>query len=98
MKAPDEKTDLRLRQRPSEAVSISIPSDTMDVVRRVAEVRDMSPEALLKLYVGQGLRRDAADLFAERLLETTASVLARHIDSEEARSAILEEIRGEAAD
>jgi hypothetical protein len=68
MKAPDEKTDLRLRPRPSERVSISVPTDTMDVVRRVASGRDMSPEAVLRLYVGQGLRRDAADLFAERLL------------------------------
>ncbi len=67
------------------------------MIRRVAGTRDMSPEALLKFYIGQGLRQDAARLFSERIMETTAEVLARHIPSEEERSAILREIRGEVA-
>lgn len=57
----------------------------------------MEPDELLKFYIGQGLRQDAARLFSERIMETTAEVLARHIPSEEERSAILREIRGEAA-
>lgn len=57
----------------------------------------MSLDALLKFYVGQGLRQDAARLFSERIMQTTAEVLARHIPSEAERSAILREIRGEAA-
>lgn len=97
MSKPDEPTDLRLRPRPAEDVSLSIPSDTLAALQRVAAVRDMAPEALLKLYIGQGLRQDSARLFSERILETTAEVLARHIASEEERSAILREIRGEAA-
>jgi hypothetical protein len=35
-------------------------------------------------------------LFSERILDTTAQVLARHIELEEEISAILREIRGEA--
>jgi hypothetical protein len=97
MSRPDEPGTLRLRARPSESVTLSIPSDTLELVRRVAATRDMSPEALLKFYIGQGLRQDAARLFSERIMETTAEVLARHIPSEEERSAILREIRGEAA-
>jgi hypothetical protein len=97
MSKPDEIGPLRLRPRPSEAVTLSIPSDTLEMVRRAAGARDMSPEALLKFYIGQGLRQDAARLFSERIMETTAEVLARHISSEEERSAILREIRGEAA-
>ena len=97
MSKPDKPGPLRLRARPSEAVTLSIPSDTLELVRRVAGTRDMSPEALLKFYIGQGLRQDAARLFSERIMETTAEVLARHIPSEEERSAILREIRGEAA-
>lgn len=81
-----------MRGRPSQAVTLSIPSDTLELVRRVAATRDMSPEALLKFYVGQGLRQDAARLFADRIMETTAGVLARHIPSEEERSTILREI------
>jgi hypothetical protein len=57
----------------------------------------MTVEALMKLYIGSGLRQDASRLFSERIMETTARVLARHIDSEEERSAILREIQGEAA-
>jgi hypothetical protein len=97
MNKPEETGALRLRSRPSEAVSLSIPLDTMQTVRRVADMRDMSPEALLKFYIGQGLRQDASRLFSERILETTAEVLARHIPSDEERSAIMREIRGDAA-
>jgi len=97
MSMSDEPGTLRLRARPSESVGLSIPSDTLELVRRVAATRDMSPEALLKFYIGQGLRQDAARLFSDRIMETTAEVLARHISSEEERSAILREIRGEAA-
>jgi hypothetical protein len=97
MSNPDELPTLRLRPRPAERVTLSIPTDTLELVRRVAETRDMSPDALLKFYVGQGLRQDAARLFSERIMQTTAEVLARHIPSEEERSAILREIQGEAA-
>ena len=97
MNRPDEPATLRLAPRPSESVRLSIPVDTLETVRRVAETRDMSPEALLKFYIGQGLRQDASRLFSERILETTAEVLARHIPSDEERSAIMREIRGSAA-
>jgi len=55
-----------------------------------------SVEALLRFYLGQGSRQDAAKLFSDRVLETTAQVLARHIHSEEEISAIIREIRVEA--
>lgn len=98
MNNSDEPVVLRFRKRPSETVELSIPSDTLQAIQEVAATRDMSPEALMKFYIGQGLRQDTSRLFSERILETTARVLARHIDSEEERSAILREIQGEAAD
>lgn len=97
MNKPDEPTELQLRPRAAQSVSLSIPSDTLSAIQDVAATRDMSPEALMRLYIGQGLRHDTASLFSERILETTARVLARHIASEEERSAILREIQGEAA-
>lgn len=57
----------------------------------------MSVEALLKFYIGQGLRADLTKAFSERVLDTTAQVLARHIDSEEEISTILREIQAETA-
>lgn len=60
MMKDDDAPGLLLRLRPSVPVSLRIPTDTMDTVRRIAATRDMTPEALLKLYIGQGLRQDAA--------------------------------------
>lgn len=93
----DEPMEMRLHPRQAETVAFAIPSDTLATIREVASTRDMSPEALMKLYIGQGLRQDSSRLFSERILETTARVLARHIESEEERSAILREIQGESA-
>ena len=97
MSKTDAPEELRLRPRASERVALSIPVDLLDKVRAAAAARDMSVEALLKLYIGQGMRQDAALRSLESLLETTAEVLARHIPSEEERAAILREIRGESA-
>ncbi len=97
MKSPDEELALHVRPRAKETVSLEIPTDTLDALKKVAASRDMSHQALLKLYIGQGLRQDVARLFADRVLETTAHVLARHIQSEEEVAAILREIQGEVA-
>ncbi|MEG4229056.1 hypothetical protein QUA35_23430 [Microcoleus sp. N9_B2] len=57
----------------------------------------MSVEALLKFYIGQGLREDLAKVFSERLLDKTAQVLARHLESAEEISTIIREIQAETA-
>jgi hypothetical protein len=57
----------------------------------------MSREALMKFYIGQGLRQDLAHFYGDRVLEKAAQVLAKHLQSEEEVSAILREIRAEAA-
>ena len=87
---------LSFHARPATTVSIPIPDDTLASLEKVAASRDMSVEALIKLYVGQGLRLDLAKLFGDRLLEKTAQVLIRHIQSEEEVSTILKEIQVEA--
>jgi hypothetical protein len=88
-----EEMQLHLKPRPVETVSIQIPKDTLDSIKKIAENRDMSFEALVKFYIGQGLRQDLAKLFSEKVLESTAEVLARHIQSEEEISHIIQEIR-----
>jgi hypothetical protein len=77
-------------------VFIQIPVDSVASLRKVAAARDMSDEALLKLYIGQGLRQDLTRLFSDRVIATTAQVLARHIPSENEVEAILREIQLEA--
>jgi transcriptional regulator of met regulon len=95
MNKPEEEFTLQLRSRPHETVSLEIPKDTLESLKKVAESRDMSCEALLKFYIGQGLRQDLAKLFSNRVLEATAQVLARHIQSEAEISDILQEIRSQ---
>ncbi len=96
MKNPDDAIELHIRPRPVESVSMDVPKETLNSLKRVAANKDMSCEALIKLYIGQGLRQDLSKQFGERVLETTAHVLARHLQSDEEVSAILREIRGEA--
>ncbi len=97
MEKSEEGFELRLRPRSNTAVTLQIPDDTLASLAKVAASRDLSVEALMKLYLGQGLRQDLSKLFADRVLEKTAQVLTRHLQSEEEVSAILQEIRVESA-
>jgi len=93
MKKPEKEFEVHIRPRAVETISIQIPQDTLAALKEVAASRDMSYQALLKFYIGQGLRQDLARLFSDHVLETTAQVLTRHIQSEEEVSAIMREIR-----
>lgn len=91
-----EDLELRVHPRDSETVSLQIPKDTLESLKKVAEQREMPLEALLKLYVGKCLRQDLSQLFANQVMNSTAKVLARYHHSEEEVSKILQEIRLEA--
>ncbi len=95
MKNPEEEFKLQLHPRPKETLSLEIPKDTLESLKKVAISRDMSLDALLKLYIGQSLRQDLAKLFSNRVLEATAQVLARYIQSEAEIANIIQEIRAE---
>ncbi len=97
MNNSEEEIKLQLRPRTAEIVSLNIPIDTLASLEKIAANRDMSVEALLKFYIGQGLREDLAKVFSERLLGKTAQVLARHLESAEEISTILREIQAETA-
>ena len=99
MKKPEseseEKFDLIFHLRAMEKLSIAVPKEALASLKQVATRRDMSVQALLKFYIGQGLRQDIASLFGTRVLETTETVLARHLQSEEEIRSIIREIRTE---
>jgi hypothetical protein len=96
MKKHEDGFEVRLKPRPSETVRLQVPVETLASLEKVAASRAMSQEALFKLYVGQSLRHDLARLYSDRLAETTAHVLARHLSSEDEVVAILREIQMEA--
>ena len=89
----DEAYDLKVRPRTTQSVTLNVPGDVMEALQRIADSRDMSVAALMKLYIGQGLRQELSKRFGERVLESTASVLARHLESEQEVNSILREIQ-----
>ncbi len=95
MSNPEQNLNSRLHPRQTEAVSIQVPVDTLESLKKIADSREMTLEVLLSLYIGRGLRQDLSKLFSERVLETTAQVLVRHLQSEEEISKILQEIQAE---
>jgi hypothetical protein len=47
------------KDRPMTMISIRIPTDVLDDIKRVAVLLGFSgPQALIKAYIGQGLRED----------------------------------------
>jgi hypothetical protein len=58
MKDTEEKMELRIRPHSTGTVTLEIPKDTLESIEKVAAQRDMPCQALLKLYIGQGLRQD----------------------------------------
>ncbi len=79
----EEGFELRLRPRASKPVTIHIPADVLASLERIAAGRDMSVEALLKLYIGQSMRQELAKRSADRVLEKTEQVLKQHLRSEQ---------------
>jgi hypothetical protein len=88
-----ENLELRVHPRESEMVSIQIPKDTLESLKKLAKQRDMPLDALLKFYIGKCLRQDLSQLFATQVLDSTAKVLARYHHSEDEVTQILQEIR-----
>jgi hypothetical protein len=102
MKNPEELITeegfvLKFRERESEEVTLDIPKDVLASLEKVAQKRDLSVHALLKLYIGQNLRQDLSNLFAGDVLEKTEEVLTKHLKSREEVSEILNEIKNDLA-
>ena len=52
----------------------------------------MSVKALLKFYIGRGLRQDLSDLSANQLLDAVAEVLGEHLGSAVETEQLMREI------
>ncbi|MGK7931234.1 MAG: hypothetical protein AB4041_07340 [Microcystaceae cyanobacterium] len=61
----NEERTFKIKPRPSEKVSLSIPKDTLDALKAIAHHQERSLKALLKMYIGKGLRQDLAQLSAD---------------------------------
>ncbi|NJO43669.1 MAG: hypothetical protein HC769_25790 [Cyanobacteria bacterium CRU_2_1] len=63
--------ELKVRPRETETVSIRIPKDTLESLKQMAAQRDMPLGALLKFYIGKGLRQDLSQQFVNQGLDST---------------------------
>jgi predicted DNA binding CopG/RHH family protein len=87
---------LKIKERPSKMVSIRIPVDTLEQLREVATSRELGYQSLLKLYIGEGLRKDVAEIEKHTLLDETESLLRKHLDEVKVKT-ILEKLKQVAA-
>ncbi|MGH7596541.1 MAG: hypothetical protein ACREOI_09315 [bacterium] len=83
-----KKLNLKLRRRPSKMVSIRVPEDTLAQLKSVAAQKELGYQALLKLYIGEGLRRDLAEMSQASFVAKAVNVLRRHIADEKKVAAI----------
>ena len=88
-----EELKARSKPRPGKQVEVRMPLDAWESLEKAAAHRDMSPEALMRLYIGQGLRQDLSQMFGNHVLERTAEILAKRLKSAEEVTAIMREIR-----
>jgi len=89
-----EQVELKVRPREFEVVRLQLPKTVLASLGRVVARRSMSSvEALIRFYVGRGLRQDLGEMFSERMMAATAEVLARRLGSEDAAAEAMEEIR-----
>jgi hypothetical protein len=66
MNQTKEDIKLQIKPRATEAVLLQLPVEAMRSLKEVSVSRDMSIDALLKFYIGNGLREDNAKLFSDR--------------------------------
>ena len=88
-----KKHSFKIRTRPTKMVSIRIPEDTLEGLKKVALHKDMGYQALIKFYVGQGLRTDLAALYSQRVIDATSQILQRHLKSSRKVFTIVKEIQ-----
>ncbi|CAN5623437.1 hypothetical protein BH24ACI2_BH24ACI2_15580 [soil metagenome] len=58
---------LKFYPRKTKEISLQLSTDVVDLLRKKAEEREMPLEALLKFYIGQGLRQDLSKEEAKEL-------------------------------
>ena len=82
MKIEQLKTRLQ-KDRPMTTVTVRMPVDVVDDLKRVAPLLGFSGyQALLKTYVGQGLRHDLEKLDDDKVIALVSSLKKRGVDDD----------------
>jgi hypothetical protein len=82
-------------ERKKMMVSLRMPEDVVESLRRMAPLKGMSGyQALIKYYVGMGLRRDLETLWLQEVPERIKGILSKHGLSDEVQEELFEELLG----
>jgi hypothetical protein len=74
-------------------ISIRVPEDVLEDLKRIAPLKGMGGyQALIKFYIGQGLRKDRRDIWLQEVPERIQGILAKHGLTGEVREELLEEL------
>lgn len=81
----EEGFALKFYPRETKTVALEISADAIETLEKKAKERDMPLKALLKFYIGQGLRQDlskeeATELALKRLKSRKGSEASSEID------------------
>ncbi len=84
------------KDRPTKHISLRIPEDVLEDLKRVAPLKGMSGyQALIKFYISQGLRKDLRDLWQIENSDILETVLVECGVALEQRQEILDRLKGE---
>jgi len=84
------------KDRPTKHISLRIPEDVLEDLKRVAPLKGMSGyQALIKFYISQGLRKDLRDLWQTENSEKLETVLVECGVTPEQLQEILDRLKGE---
>lgn len=66
-------------ERPSKTIAMRIPVDVLEDLKRVAPRKGViGYQGLIKLYIGEALRKDLAEMRREEAAERARRVLEKH--------------------
>lgn len=88
-----KKLNLTLHRRPSKLVSVRVPEDTLEQLKLVAARKELGYQSLLKLYIGEGLRRDLQEFSQDNLIAKAVTVLRKHISDEKKVASIVRSLK-----
>ncbi|RUA10489.1 MAG: hypothetical protein DSY83_17780 [Flavobacteriia bacterium] len=83
------------RDRPMTSVTLRMPDDVIDDLKRIAPLLGFSGyQPLLRTYVGQGLRKDLESLDSDKVSALVLSLKRHGVSEEVIEEALAESIHG----
>ncbi len=83
------------RDRPMTSVTLRMPDDVIDDLKRIAPLLGFSGyQPLLRTYVGQGLRKDLENLDSDKVSALVLSLKRHGVSEEVIEEALAESIHG----